>query len=156
EVRGHPGGLRADARPEHAAAAPAVRGRPERVDRRASGGDRMSEPAPPGVAEAAAGRGPPALSVEAVRALADFREWLAAAPPAEPPAAPAADEPDLHTLLGQFLALRHEVNLQTKATRAQQEQNAETLRQLTEALDALERSGEAAEEARTSADEERL
>jgi molecular chaperone GrpE len=43
----------------------------------------------------------------------------------------------LHTLLGQFIALRHEVNLQTKATRAQQEQNAETLRHLTAALEAL-------------------
>ena len=39
-----------------------------------------------------------------------------AAPP-PPPAEPV----DLHTLLGQFLAVRHEVNLQTKAVRAQQE-----------------------------------
>jgi molecular chaperone GrpE len=43
----------------------------------------------------------------------------------------------LHTLLGQFLALRHEVNLQTRAVRNQQEQNAETLRQLGAALDSL-------------------
>jgi molecular chaperone GrpE len=39
--------------------------------------------------------------------------------------------------MSQFVALRHEVNLQTKATRAQQEQNAETLRLLSEALEEL-------------------
>jgi molecular chaperone GrpE len=36
-----------------------------------------------------------------------------------------------------MIALRHEVNLQTKATRAQQEQNADTLRELSRAIDAL-------------------
>jgi molecular chaperone GrpE len=41
---------------------------------------------------------------------------------------------DLHTLLGQFAALRHEVNLQTKAVRSQQEQNAQTLAALQAAL----------------------
>jgi hypothetical protein len=50
---------------------------------------------------------------------------------------------DLHTLLGQFVALRHEVNLQTKASRAQQEQSAG-------ALASLERTLEALEEARTA------
>ena len=49
-------------------------------------------------------------------------------------------EIDLHTLLGQFLAVRQEVNLQTRAVRAQQEQNNETLRQLSTALDALRQS----------------
>lgn len=72
--------------------------------------------------------------------LADFRAWLqqAAASPAPPP-----DEPepiDLHTLLGQFVALKHEINLLTKAARTQQEQNAETLRQLGQAVDALKRA----------------
>lgn len=74
--------------------------------------------------------------------LADFRSWLrqAAAAPREaageaPASAPAVD---LHTLLGQFTALRHEVNLQTRAARAQQEQNGETLRRLSQALEALE------------------
>jgi molecular chaperone GrpE len=38
----------------------------------------------------------------------------------------------LFTLVGQFTALRHDVNLQTKAARAAVEQNAEVLRQLTE------------------------
>ncbi|MFO0798172.1 MAG: nucleotide exchange factor GrpE [Gemmataceae bacterium] len=37
---------------------------------------------------------------------------------------------DLFALIGQFTALRHEVNLQTKAARAAVEQNAEVLRQL--------------------------
>ena len=78
--------------------------------------------------------------------LADFRQWLTDLP------APAGDEAiatgprpeetiDLHTLMGQFLAVRQEVNLQTRAVRAQQEQNAETLRQLTAALDALAIAG---------------
>jgi molecular chaperone GrpE len=39
---------------------------------------------------------------------------------------------DLFALIGQFTALRHEVNLQTKAARAAVEQNAEVLRHLTE------------------------
>jgi molecular chaperone GrpE len=73
--------------------------------------------------------------------LAEFRAWLttfAQDPPAPADATPSPkDAPDLHTLLGQFLALRHEVNLQTRAVRNQQEQNAETLRQLGAALDSL-------------------
>jgi molecular chaperone GrpE len=40
-------------------------------------------------------------------------------------------------VLNHFVALRHEVNLQTKAVRAQQEQNADMLQQLRQALDAL-------------------
>jgi molecular chaperone GrpE len=87
------------------------------------------------------------LTPDAVAAvLADFQTWLsdlASAPPAaEPAPAPAID---LHTLLGGFVALRHEVNLQTRATRAQQEQNAETLRQLGEALGALRQSPQPSE-----------
>jgi molecular chaperone GrpE len=85
--------------------------------------------------------------------LADFRVWLTGlgAPPegAAPPApVKAAEGPDLFTLLSQFVALRHEVNLQTRAVRAQQEQNAETLRQLAEALDALRGAGASADGAR--------
>ncbi len=53
---------------------------------------------------------------------------------------------DLHTLLGQFVALRHEVNLQTRASRAQQEHNAETLTRLSEALQALEKNRDARRE----------
>jgi molecular chaperone GrpE len=74
--------------------------------------------------------------------LADFRTWLEVVArsgwDAATSASPAEECIDLHTLLGQFLALRHEVNLQTKATRAQQEQNAETLRRLGDALEALQ------------------
>ena len=61
---------------------------------------------------------------------------------------------DLHTLLAQFIALRHEVHLQTRATRAQQEQNAETLRQLTETMDALRIQQAQARETQTQAQEE--
>jgi molecular chaperone GrpE len=78
--------------------------------------------------------------------LADFRSWLleALAAPAALDATPPAEaeEVDLHTLVSQFVALRHEVNLQTRATRSQQEQNAETLRKLSESLTALEGSRE--------------
>ena len=91
------------------------------------------------------------MTPDAVAAvLADFEAWLRDLAPA-PPAGEAAPAPavDLHTLLGSFVALRHEVNLQTRATRAQQEQNAETLRQLTEALDALRRAPQPAPEEAT-------
>jgi molecular chaperone GrpE len=104
----------------------------------------MPEFSPPGVAGDAADRAPSALTPDAIAVvLEDFRAWLTAlsAPLAGEPTS-AADVPplDLHTLLGQFLAVRQEVNLQTRAVRAQQEQNAETLRQLTLALDALQQS----------------
>jgi molecular chaperone GrpE len=59
------------------------------------------------------------------RILADFRNWLTeqtALPDAEPsPAEPI----DLATVVDQFAALRHEINLQTRATRAVLEQNAQ-------------------------------
>jgi molecular chaperone GrpE len=92
--------------------------------------------------------------------LADFRAWLTALltatneeasggrqpPDSSPQGADAPRSPDLHTLLGQFIAVRQEVNLQTRAVRAQQEQNAETLRQLTTALDDLRQSQARGEE----------
>jgi molecular chaperone GrpE len=74
--------------------------------------------------------------------LADFRAWLGEltelpTPAAEPPAV------DLHTLVAQFTGLRHEVNLQTKATRTSLEQTGEVLQQLGEAVEELrERPGE--------------
>jgi molecular chaperone GrpE len=81
------------------------------------------------------------LTPEAIEGvLADFRAWLTAAAAETPGGVEPVDAPppvDLHTLLAQFTALRHEVNLQTKAVRAQQEQGAETLRQLTAAFEAL-------------------
>jgi molecular chaperone GrpE len=88
----------------------------------------MSQPAPEaGLDGLAAGGG--ALTPDAVEAvLADFRAWLAELPaaPADPPA-PPPEPVDLATLIGQFTALRHEVNLQTKAARAQAEQAGQTL-----------------------------
>jgi len=90
--------------------------------------------------------------------LADFRSWLqqaAAVPVPSPPS--TEDEPlDLHTLLAQFVALRHEVNLQTKANRAQQEQNAATLEQLSRTLEVLEQQQVAPQEADEQARDEAL
>lgn len=101
----------------------------------------MSESTSSSVAGDAAGDIPEGLTAERIEAtLADFRAWLyelaaADAPPTEPNR--QADPVDLHTILAQFVALRHEVNLQTKAVRSQQEQNAETLQLLGQSLDAL-------------------
>jgi len=121
----------------------------------------MSEPPPPGVAQDPAVVGRQALTPEAVEAvLADFRAWLTDLPIAPGPnhetPPPAAEAIDLHTLLGQFVALRHEVNLQTKASRAQQEQNADALRQLTQAHDALRQAHAVAQQARQQEQEEQL
>lgn len=72
--------------------------------------------------------------------LGSFRAWLRQAAAAGELAADgrAQEEPlDLHTLLSQLVAVRQEVNLQTRAVRAQQEQNAETLRHLSQALEDL-------------------
>jgi molecular chaperone GrpE len=85
--------------------------------------------------------------------LADFRAWLLAAPADEPPPVPPVD---LHGLVSQFVALRHEVNLQTRATRAQQEQSGETLRQLGQAFEVLRQVQTAALQQRQADDEERL
>jgi molecular chaperone GrpE len=76
------------------------------------------------------------------RILARFRDWIGELPTVRnEPGANGALEPgqasvqvDLQTLVGQFVALRHEVNLQTKSTRASLEQNATTLQQLEEAV----------------------
>jgi len=79
--------------------------------------------------------------------LADFRTWLTdlavlPEPIAEPPAV------DLHTLVAQFTALRHEVNLQTKATRTSLDQTGKALEQLDGALDELrQRPAEGEDEA---------
>jgi molecular chaperone GrpE len=77
------------------------------------------------------------MSDGAAAVLADFQQWLGAlaaeAGPAEPVATPI-ELIDLHTLLANYVALRQEVNLQTRATRAQQEQNAEALRVLQEVV----------------------
>src|SRR5713226_9158059 len=101
----------------------------------------MSESPPPSVPTNAVSDGSKALTPEAIEAvLGDFRLWLqqlAAAAPMARPSAAEAEPIDVHTLLSQFVGLRHEVNLQTRAVRAQQELNAETLRQLGEAVQVL-------------------
>jgi molecular chaperone GrpE len=86
------------------------------------------------------------------KVLADFRTWLAQVPMSAAPSASTNNEKDpedsssvpidLQTLLGQFIALRHEVNLQTKAVRSQQELNGETLQGLTNSLETLEKAYE--------------
>src|SRR3989442_262330 len=68
--------------------------------------------------------------------LADFRAWLLEAgelAPIEP-----VPSLDVATVVQHFIALRQEVNLQTKATRAQQEQGAEAIGLLQEALGTIE------------------
>src|SRR5947207_7318617 len=118
----------------------------------------MSEPAPPGVAEGPAGRGA-ALSPEALAAaLGELHHWLSglpAPPDGAPPALPTGGL-DLATLLRELTALRHEVNLQTRAARATLEQNAEAVRQAQELLDALEGERADAERRRQVELDERL
>ena len=70
------------------------------------------------------------------RVLTDFRVWLTDLAAMPPP----VDEPptvDLHTLVAQFTALRHEVNLQTRATRTSLEQTGEAMKQLEGTFDEL-------------------
>lgn len=83
----------------------------------------------------AANRG--ALSSESIdRILADFRDWLTqlARMPIQGEEPPTVD---LHTLVSQFTALRHEINLQTKAARSALEQGGETLVELKSAVEEL-------------------
>src|SRR5262249_26648329 len=61
---------------------------------------------------------------------------------------------DLHTLLGQFVAVRHEVNLQTKAARSGQEQTGEALQQLSQALEAVRQAQAAAQQTNQQARDE--
>jgi molecular chaperone GrpE len=71
--------------------------------------------------------------------LADFQRWYEQAlTQGELPPPPLATL-DLATLLGHFVALRQEVNLQTRSVRAGQEQTAEFFRRLAEGIDSLAR-----------------
>jgi molecular chaperone GrpE len=109
---------------------------------------------PPAVVAGETALGPAqGLTLDAIEGiLEEFRSWLEKPPPphASPPIVDSTEaEPesvDLHTLLSQFIALRHEVNLQTKAVRAQQEQNAETLRRLTQAVESSQGADQRAQE----------
>ncbi len=71
------------------------------------------------------------MNVEAI--LADFRAWLEEAK-AIPDPAPAADL-DIATVVQHFTALRQEVNLQTRSSRAQLEQNAQAIALLQQAVE---------------------
>lgn len=66
------------------------------------------------------------------RLLARFSEWLTSQPQPAPSAPDDLDDPplDLSSVLREFVALRHEVNLHTKATRTLNEQVGQWLAQL--------------------------
>jgi molecular chaperone GrpE len=85
--------------------------------------------------------GGPVLNPAALAAvLEEFRGWFEqAAELGELPTVPADERPpvDLHTLVGQFTALRHEINLQTRAGRAQLEQGRQTLEAMQQAMLAM-------------------
>jgi molecular chaperone GrpE len=101
----------------------------------------MSEPTSTSGLEGPARDAGGALGPELIEeVLADFRTWLreAAIPP--PPAAPT-EPPDWSSILQQWVALRQEVNLQTRASRAQLEQNAKALEELARTVDTLEDQG---------------
>jgi molecular chaperone GrpE len=86
--------------------------------------------------------------------LSDFRHWLVEAkdaPPVEP-----APHLDVATVVQHFIALRQEVNLQTKSTRAQTEQSAQTVVLLQEALGELQRQQHLLEQNEESGQDELL
>jgi molecular chaperone GrpE len=99
----------------------------------------MSESPTPDSVENTSLDGAPTLTPERIESvLSEFRSWLNSAAESTATDSVPLDEPlDLYTLLAQFTALRHEVNLQTKAVRLQQEQSGDALKQLSTALDAL-------------------
>jgi molecular chaperone GrpE len=99
----------------------------------------MPEPAPPPDACGTLGGSDGPLTPAAIDAvLAEFRVWLEQLTDAPDPE-PASDDPpiDLATLAGMFTALRHDVNLQTKAARTQAEQSAQALALLHDTIDRL-------------------
>jgi molecular chaperone GrpE len=102
----------------------------------------MSESASPAVPDHPSENHSGPLTPEAIeRLLGDFRAWLTdlVSHGEEPASSPAVEVPDLHTLLGQMIAVRKEVTLQTRAVRAQTEQNAQALEVLDEAVKELEK-----------------
>lgn len=68
------------------------------------------------------------LDIDAI--LTDFRAWLEEFAARGEPAPAPPQTVDLFTLMSQFTALRHEVNMQTKAVRGAVEQNADLVKQL--------------------------
>src|SRR5262245_51833363 len=107
----------------------------------------MPDNPPTGAAQDAAVGRAQALTPEQIEeVLAEFRAWLRQLPGDAQPPPPRAEAVDLHTLVAQFTALRHDVNLQTRAVRNQQEQTAEALKLLTETVEALEHQNEEPDE----------
>jgi molecular chaperone GrpE len=105
----------------------------------------MSDESSPSFTANAAEYGAEGLSTDAIDAiLADFRAWLLEAKDALP--SDAAVPFDVATVLQHFIALRQEINLQTKSNRTQLEQSAQTIAMLQEALGALERQQTQSEE----------
>src|ERR1035438_8581644 len=101
----------------------------------------MSDASSPLVAASPAERGTETVNAhfdaDAVEAiLADFRTWLHEARDTAP--AEAAPTLDVATVVQHFVALRQEVNLQTKASRGQLEQTGQALALLQKAFDALQ------------------
>ncbi len=97
----------------------------------------MHESPPPSFAGEAGRDGDIALNAAGIdKLLTDFRDWLADLPASSPPTI-ATETVDLATLVRQFTALRQEVNLQTRASRTQLEQNAQALATLGEAVEHL-------------------
>jgi molecular chaperone GrpE len=95
--------------------------------------------------------------VEAV--LADFRRWLSEQHPGVLAAAEHGAAPpvvDLHTVLGCFVALRQEVNLQTRSVRAQQEQNASAVQALQQAVEMLRQKEARGEQLAQQSQDEQL
>lgn len=77
------------------------------------------------------------MSADQIEAIVtDFRHWLQEA--REAPLAEETPGLDVATIVQQFTALRQEVNLQTKASRAQLEQNAQAQTLLQKSLDVIE------------------
>ena len=95
------------------------------------------------------------MTPEAIDALlADFRAWLQSPlSSGERGVGGEGDAPefDVDSVLRQFIALRHEVNLQTKASRGQLEQNAQTIVMLQESLGTLQRQQNHLEESDAAA-----
>jgi molecular chaperone GrpE len=89
----------------------------------------MSDPAPPDHAERTLDGGRPLTPQAIDRVLADFRNWLQDLTTL-PPAAPVAEPFSVHALVVQFTALRHEVNMQTKAARSAVEQTSAAIQLL--------------------------
>ena len=126
----------------------------------------MPDDAPPIVAASPGEIGTEALSGDAVEAiLADFRAWLQEANSPGPldrdgegrstPLSPwDSSEFDIATILQHFIALRQEINLQTKASRGQLEHSVQTLAMMQEALGTIERQQAQLEENRQNVQDE--